>query len=389
MKSKKTFLLPIVFFLLWEVVVWVAAARWTSGSILLLVGLISTAFGLVALVAYLAIARLLMRRAPGAAETPPNLSTPSDRADRSPVDTAPLSDLVREADRRLSQSLTLSRNAKSSLYDLPVYILAGAPGTGKTTAFLAADLSSELLAGQVHRETTVLPTSLCNLWYAAGSVFVEAGGRFFTEDIRQWHAFTEQLCGGRRSILHGLTPGKRQHAGVKGLIWFCDITLFLGATDPGRISNLARKVQERLLALAQSLGSSFPVYVVFTKADNLPHFEDFFRRLPENEDRQVFGVTLPASDLPERSEVYADAQTKRLLELFNALYLELADKRLPLLARETARDRKGGIYEFPREVKRIRDSLLQFLVESFRPNPLQPSPLLRGFYFSGMRHVPA
>ncbi|HEX4169616.1 MAG TPA: ImcF-related family protein, partial [Bryobacteraceae bacterium] len=47
------------------------------------------------------------------------------------------------------------------------------------------------------------------------------------------------------------------------------------------------------------------------------------------------------------------------------------------------------IYEFPREVKRIRDSLLQFLVESFRPNPLQPSPLLRGFYFSGMRHVPA
>jgi type VI secretion system protein ImpL len=67
----------------------------------------------------------------------------------------------------------------------------------------------------------------------------------------------------------------------------------------------------------------------------------------------------------------------------------LADHRLEFLARETDRSRKPGIYEFPREFKRIRGALVQFLVEVFRPNPLQPNPRLEGFYFTGIRKVAA
>src|SRR5262249_7978908 len=34
-----------------------------------------------------------------------------------------------------------------------------------------------------------------------------------------------------------------------------------------------------------------------------------------------------------------------------------------------------------------RAELTAFLVETFRPNPLERGPLLRGFYFYGVRHV--
>lgn len=304
-------------------------------------------------------------------------------------DPVPLAELMREADQRLAQSPTLaSKRVKSSLADLPLYILTGPAGVGKTSTFLASGLSPELLAGQVQRESIVLPTSLSNFWYTSDAIFVEAGGRFFADDPGQWRGFVHRLCGASHSILGKLRAGRTPQAGVRGVIWFCDVIPFLGIPEPSRIGTMARKVQERLHALGEALGSSFPVYVVFTKADQIPHFDDFIHRMPDEEDRQVLGCTWPVSNLPRSGEVYADAQTRRLLDPFNQLYASLAEKRLKLLAREPESARKPGIYEFPRELKRIRDSLIHFLVDAFRPNPLQPGPLLRGFYFTAVRQVP-
>ena len=70
------------------------------------------------------------------------------------------------------------------------------------------------------------------------------------------------------------------------------------------------------------------------------------------------------------------------------LYYSLADKRIAILPREVNQPAKPAIYEFPRELKRLRDTLVQFLGRtSLRPNPLQPGPILRGFYFTGTRQV--
>lgn len=306
-----------------------------------------------------------------------------------PGSLAPVSELIREAGQRLSASSTLAeKGGKRSLFDLPLYILAGPAGAGKTTAFLSAGLSPQLLAGHVQQESTILPTALGNLWYASDAVFVEAGGRFFAEDTHEWRTLVEQVSHDKQSFVQQLRSANTRATKVRGIVWFCDITSFLGMPDPGRIATLGRKLREYLLVAGEVLGSSFPVYVVFTKADLVPHFADYFRPISETDSRQVLGCTLQASNLSNANEVYAEAYTKRLTDSFNRLYARLADKRLMLLAREAEGARKPGIYEFPRELKRIRDSLIQFLVEAFRPNPLQPGPLLRGFYFTGMQEVP-
>ena len=96
---------------------------------------------------------------------------------------------------------------------------------------------------------------------------------------------------------------------------------------------------------------------------------------------QVLGCTFPgvtAAQSPTNESITAG---------LNKLYLSLADKRLEFLEREKDSARRPAIYEFPREFKRIRGPLGQFLVDVFRANPLQPNPRLLGVYFTGTRKV--
>jgi len=58
-----------------------------------------------------------------------------------------------------------------------------------------------------------------------------------------------------------------------------------------------------------------------------------------------------------------------------------------VLAREHDQDKQGGAYEFPREFRKLRGPLVRFLVDLCRPSQLQAGPILRGFYFSGVRPV--
>jgi type VI secretion system protein ImpL len=137
--------------------------------------------------------------------------------------------------------------------------------------------------------------------------------------------------------------------------------------------------------------------VVITKCDKIPFYSDFFRRLPESEVNQVLGCTLPpnSSQAARASEVFVEAEAKRLTASFRPLYHALARRRLTHLAHEPNSAQRPGVYEFPREFKRIRSPLVKLLTDVFRPNALGPSPVLRGYYFTGVRetevevHAPA
>jgi type VI secretion system protein ImpL len=386
MKLNPRIVVAVLLFIAYEVLVWALTARLAHGTEFWLFGSVLTALGLTALIVYLSVSALLRKQHPSKEE--PDTARPEKQSGAQFIpDMSPVMALIREANRTLARSRTLNnKQAKTSLSDLPLYIIAGPAGSGKTTTFLASGLSPELLAGHVQRDATVLPTTHCNLWYASDAVFVEAGSQFFSDAGPGWKALLEQLRGGGKSLLQQ-TWQQGGQTNVRGLVLFCDVSVFMGGADSAKIGALARKTQERMQAMGEVLGSSFPVYVVFSKADQLPHFDEFFYRLAEDESRQVLGCSISTADMPASDEVYAEAQSKRLTQAFNALYARLAEKRLRFLAREPEKNRRPGIYEFPRELKRVRDSLVQFLIESFRPNPLQPGPLLRGFYFTGMQQV--
>jgi type VI secretion system protein ImpL len=147
-----------------------------------------------------------------------------------------------------------------------------------------------------------------------------------------------------------------------------------------------RRIRDCLNEAVRATGVSIPVYVLFTKADRMRFFAEFTRNLSHEEANQVLGVTLPLRSGPE-SGVYAEQETQRLNAAFHNLVLSLSDRRVDVLSREHDSQKLGGIYEFPRELSKLRARIIEFLVDLSRPSQLRTSPFLRGFYFSGVRAV--
>ena len=177
---------------------------------------------------------------------------------------------------------------------------------------------------------------------------------------------------------------KSQQAPRAAILCF-DCANFLRAGASEATLSTARVLGTRLHEISQTLSISLPVYVLFTKLDRLQGFTEFARALTPNESSEIFGVTLPMRSLA--SGVYSEEETKRLNNAFDELFFSLADRRLELLARENDTDSLASIYEFPRELRKLRTLLAQFLVELARPSRLSVNPFLRGFYFSGVRPV--
>ncbi len=283
--------------------------------------------------------------------------------------------LVRAAEARLSAA-KLEQGAR--IANLPVYILMGQSGSAKTSVMIHSGLDPELLAGQVYRDASVAPTRAANLWFSRRSVFVEAGGALLA-DPSQWNRLVRGLQP-RSSVV-----GKGGQAPRAAVVCF-DSETFTRAGAQEAVVNAARVLRARLGEISQALGANLPVYVLFTKMDRLPFFAEYVRNLSNDEATQVLGATLPL--LTGRTEgVYAEEETARLSGTFERLFRSLADARPEFLARETDPAKLPATYEFPREFRKIRPAVAQFLVELCRPSQLSVGPVLRGFYFTGVRPI--
>ena len=164
-----------------------------------------------------------------------------------------------------------------------------------------------------------------------------------------------------------------------------DCESFLAAGAAEAMTARARDLRETLGGLAQLLGIRLPVYVLFTKMDRLAHFFDYAANLTEEEAAQVFGVTLPMTAGSEG--VYAEREAKRLNDVFSNLAFSLSDHRPDFLAREHDAGETSLHLRVPREFRKIRAVLVQFLVDLCRPSQLRTNPFLRGLYFTGVRPV--
>jgi type VI secretion system protein ImpL len=382
----------MLLFLFFEAVVAVVTTFvWPDASVFLACAAM-TGLAVAVWVVFVFLTRIMMRpRAPQPAPQPraavpivPKASFGDDSF------TQELTELVREANRRLvGVASTNARGEQPTIANLPLFLVIGGEGAGKTSALVNSGLDPRLLAGEATREGTVLPTKLCNLWFAEGSVFADISGRVVMQDSEHWER-TLRVLSERQQIpkWKRILFGQRGQANLKGLVLLCDTNMFLRANDSQRVNAFARTVNERLQTVGAIFRKEFPVYVVFSKCDSVQYFPEFFAHLSEPEGRRLLGVTFPfVKTRNDTADIYTDREGKRLTTYFNRLYMSLADKRMVLLAREDEAKKKSTAYEFPRELKKVRGDVVQFLLDTFRPNPLQQGPRLRGFYFSGQRWV--
>ncbi|HXA56949.1 MAG TPA: ImcF-related family protein, partial [Candidatus Acidoferrum sp.] len=198
-------------------------------------------------------------------------------------------------------------------------------------------------------------------------------------DPKPWTRLLHRLSPSRFQSIFGKNPQAPRAA-----IVCLDCEKLVKPGGPDALVSAARTLRARLEEMSHQLGSSFPVYVIFSKLDQVAYATEFLGSLRDEEATHVLGITLPVT---ATSGVYAEQETKRLSASFNQLFSSLADCRPGLLSRERDKTRQPGVYEFPRQFRRLGKPAVEFLVELCRPSHLRSGPFLRGFYFAGRRMV--
>ncbi|MBT8396224.1 MAG: hypothetical protein HKO65_10290 [Gemmatimonadetes bacterium] len=288
---------------------------------------------------------------------------------------------VEELEVRLGElKKRLAAAKRPGLEKLPVVVILGPPGSAKSSSVLGSDISAEHLVGDQRRGEDFPPTGSVNAWYADGTVLVEAGGGL-TQDPSLWTTLVKKILPKR--LLAAILAGKSQAPRAAVVCLSCQ-DLVGGAGNADNILAWAHSLRSQLLEMSEKLGVRVPVYVVFTKADTIPSFEDYFWNLTDEESRRVLGATLPLKASGAAAS-YVDTQSRVLSAAFGDLYRSLALKRLKYLNQGTVGDRASRAFEFPREFRKLTALASQFMVELCKPSQLQVSPFLRGFFFSGRR----
>ena len=268
------------------------------------------------------------------------------------------------------EALQKSRTNRTSLYDLPWYIIIGPPGAGKTTAIVNSGLNFPL-AQKFGKEALrgVGGTRNCDWWFTDRAILLDTAGRYTTQDPDQ-----ASDAAGWRAFL-ALLRKYRKRRPINGVLVAISLAELATQTDTERARHVAA-VRQRLDELHRELKILLPVYVVFTKCDLLAGFNEFFDDLSQEGREQVWGTTfaLEASRTGTASEQFS-AEFALLLERLNARMLVRMD---------TERDvqRRALIFGFPRQLAGARRSLLAFLGDTFGSSAFEQSGWLRGVYFS-------
>ncbi|MFN7929723.1 MAG: type VI secretion protein IcmF/TssM N-terminal domain-containing protein [Blastocatellia bacterium] len=269
-----------------------------------------------------------------------------------------------EAAQFLRSSNLGNRQVSDALYGLPWYVLAGPPGSGKSSLALSAGLSFHALSSQRRADQNLVRATRDSEWRVTDNgVLIDTAGRYCTEgqDRDEWLGLIETL------------KKTRRNRALDGFVLTVNAQQLLSANE-AQLEQQAQVLRARLDEMMKSTGVRFPVYLVFTQTDAIPGFKEFYAALPPAERAQVWGATIPL-DQAESAHALFDVE-------FDYLLASLMKRRLLRLSGATTPMEQHGVFNFPLRFAETRRKLGLFTLALFRPNPFTGLPLLRGFYFT-------
>ncbi|WP_375309711.1 type VI secretion system membrane subunit TssM [Bradyrhizobium sp. A5] len=264
---------------------------------------------------------------------------------------------------------TASGNKSGYLYDLPWYVIIGPPGAGKTTALVNSGLKFPLARGATPAAIAgVGGTRYCDWWFTEEAVLIDTAGRYTTQDSNSkadkdsWLAFLDIL------------KKSRSRQPINGVLVAISIEDIL-TLPKQELALHADAIRMRLLELHQRLKVSFPVYALFTKADLVAGFTEYFAYLGEAGRRQVWGATFQTADKTQNLVGQIPVEFDRLLE-------RLSEETLDRLQDEPTPQHRVQLFGFPAQMARLKPQIHDFLNQIFEPTRYHVNANLRGFYFT-------
>ena len=255
------------------------------------------------------------------------------------------------------------------LYDLPWYVLIGPPGSGKTTALVNSGLKFPLSGGATPAAIAgVGGTRYCDWWFTEDAVLIDTAGRYTTQDSdaksdkQSWFAFLDLL------------KKNRPRQPINGVLVAISLEDMMTLSQ-AEIAAHSNAIRTRLLELHDRLKVDFPVYALFTKADLVAGFTEYFGHLGDNGRKQVWGATFQTAD--KKRNMIGEMPVE-----FDLLLERLTEEQLDRLQDEPVPNTRVILYGFPAQMARLKQQLFDFLNQIFEPTRYHANATLRGFYFT-------
>ncbi|WP_256750120.1 type VI secretion system membrane subunit TssM [Mesorhizobium sp. Mes31] len=266
-------------------------------------------------------------------------------------------------------ALKRSSGRRNFLYDIPWYIVIGPPGAGKTTALVNSGLNFPLAgSGDAQPVAGVGGTRSCDWWFTDEAVLIDTAGRYTTQDSnaasdkKSWLAFLSLL------------KKYRTRQPINGVILAISLADLISLDDQQLDAHVV-EIRSRLREIHETLKIQFPVYLLFTKADLLSGFMDYFGGFDEPRRRKVWGATFQTADRTKNMAAEAPAE-------FDALARRLVEEMPDRLQEEADPVARISVFGFPAQFGALKGRITNFIASLFDPARSQVNVSLRGLYFS-------
>lgn len=253
----------------------------------------------------------------------------------------------------LKKTVISKQETNVNLLCLPWYLLIGPTGSGKTTLLANANINY-ILAKQIKAPSS----DICDWWVTRDLVLVDVPGNYLTSKTKYsspinttYHLLWQHLL----KLLKKFRGKENALQGIVLAINLPEIIRFQRSQKYQLVQDTKKRVHD-LLAL---FGNQLPIYLIITKCDLLPGFNEFFSDFGTDEAAQPWGITIPKSN-----ENVIDVFIHR----FNALIKRLNKQLISRLHQERNPNTRPYIKDFPLQIEKLKEGIAQLLKVLALPN---------------------
>ena len=272
-----------------------------------------------------------------------------------------------DAIKILSRS-SLYKDTRRARYELPWYLLIGKSQEGKTSLLEGSGLDFPLNNNFDQQKIQEISSSDMFQWYfCENAVFVDMPGKYINpneDDSIVW----------KKGFLN-LFAKKRSKRPLNGMILNLSIDTLM-QSDEIHLEQYAKDLRDRFDELSEGFTSSIPIYLVITKSDKIPGFNEYFSSISKSEKDEVFGITF---DNPSDN-----IDSKLLNEKFTKLISRINSSVLDKLYTEMHDENKNNIYLFSNSITNLFEKMNIFTDICFAQTRYRKPLMLRGIYFTSI-----
>jgi type VI protein secretion system component VasK len=241
---------------------------------------------------------------------------------------------------------------------LPVYLVIGAAGCGKSSLLSRAGLdlgTPATIAG-------------ATWWAGEDAIFVENAVGTSGQNLRR-------VC----EIVTSLRPTLPVN-GILFVLSPADLTL----ADQGESREFAESASQALRKIKIATAQTIPIYMLLSKIDLLPGFREFFERQDPQERMQPWGFMVPSAGLSEAAA--HDMQKEGIDRGFRQLLTAVCARQIEFLSREADPVRNARINGFGAQVAALQTTIQPVLDILFGGGGrTSQSAVVRGMFLTSAR----